>query len=214
LARFDVADVGVLLITDGYDDTTVDRVQAALSVLPPGFAAVQLRAKTLSARDLVVAGRALRDVTRERALLVVNDRVDVAVAVWADAVHVPANGLSVAAARRAGPSLLVGVSTHSLDEVRAAAGADYVAFGPVWPTPSKAAYGAPVGVDTLRRAVTVAAMPVFALGGVDLSRLAEVAGAGARPAGIRSCLGQPSLAAVAAAAADLYVACKNGPRIA
>jgi len=204
LAKLD--GVGVLLITDGFDGSTAERVAAALEVLPAYFAIVQLRAKQLSGRALCDAGRALREVTRDRAYLVVNDRVDVARAVGADGVHLPVSGLPIPVARRiAGPSLWIGASTHSVAEATAATslGADYLAFGPVWPTPSKASFGPAVGLPALQEAVAAVSVPVFALGGVDASRLGELRSVGARPACIRYCLGQPNLPAVARAAQSL-----------
>src|SRR5205085_355377 len=112
----------LLLITDGYDADTPARVAAALGALPPGAAAVQLRAKELGGRALCQAATTLRELTRAAgAPLVINDRLDVALAVEADGVHLPSRGLPPEAARRiAGERLLLGVSTHSLDEARAA----------------------------------------------------------------------------------------------
>ena len=105
--------------------------------------------------------------------LIVNDRVDIAIASGADGVHLPADSLAIADARRLlGRSRLIGVSTHDIGEVRAAgAGSDFAVFGPVFDPLSKTGYGAPRGIAALRAACRAAAgMPVFALGGITAER--------------------------------------------
>lgn len=158
-------------------------------VASAGVDAVQLREKHLDDRSLFELARQARKLLPREVLLLINGRADVALAAGADGVHLPSSGLPVAALRqRFGTRLLLGRSTHAPDEVTAAReeGADYVTFGPVYATPSKAAYGPPPGLDGLRRAVT-ASLPVLALGGVDPERLEEVAAAGAHGvAGIRA----------------------------
>ena len=190
----------LLLITDGFDELTLKRVRDAIDTLPRGFAAVQLRAKRLEGAALFAAATALRVVAP---ILVVNDRVDVALAAGADGVHLPSRGLPVAVARALVGGRLVGASTHLLAEAVAARrdGADYVVFGPVWPTGDK---GDAVGLDALAEAVRACApMPVFALGGVDAERARAAVAVGARVACIGAVLGQsePGSAARAIAAA-------------
>ncbi|HEY8022818.1 MAG TPA: thiamine phosphate synthase [Thermoanaerobaculia bacterium] len=175
-----------------------------------GVEAVQIREKALDDRalyDLVHRSRALLPAGVR---LLVNGRLDVALAAGADGAHLPAGGVPLAALRRRfGPGVLLGRSTHRPEEVEAARrdGADYVTFGPVYPTPSKQRFGAPPGLHGLADAVSRisgAEMPVYALGGVTLERLAEVASAGARgAAGIRlfrAAAELPRLVAAAAAA--------------
>lgn len=158
------------------------RAAAALAALPPGVAAVHLREKDLGGRELLALARSLLAVCRARGqLLIVNDRIDVAVAAGADGVHLPAAGVPVAEARRLlGPAALVGVSCHGAEDVARAlaAGASYATFSPVYDTPSKQAYGAPVGVDALRAAARLG-LPLVALGGVTAARVSEVRAAGA-----------------------------------
>jgi thiamine-phosphate pyrophosphorylase len=188
----------LLLITDGYDDRTPGRVEAAVRALPDGYAAVMLRAKGLEGRALFAAAERLRAIAP---ILIVNDRADVALAVAADGVHLPARGIPVEQARRwSRDRLIVGVSTHSLAEATAAwrGGADYVAFGPVWPTPGK---GPPVGVEALAAVVRAAPVPVFALGGVDAARAPACVAVGARLACIGAVLGRADAAAGARALA-------------
>ena len=160
----------------------VGAADAALAALPPGVAAVQLREKDLGGRALLALARALVAVCRARGqLLLVNDRLDVAIAAGADGVHLPAAGVPAGDARRLlGPGALVGVSCHSAADVARAlaGGASYGTFSPVYDTPSKRAYGAPVGVAALREAARLG-LPLVALGGVDAARAAEVRAAGA-----------------------------------
>jgi thiamine-phosphate pyrophosphorylase len=151
--------------------------------------AVQLREKDLADRARWALARNARRLLPETRLLI-NGRVDIARAVAADGVHLPAAEIPVAAARRvagADSGMLVGRSAHTLDEVEKAAseGADYVVFGPVFPTASKPGASA-VGLQALAQACSLG-VPVLALGGVGEGELAAVARAGARGmAGIRA----------------------------
>jgi thiamine-phosphate pyrophosphorylase len=158
-------------------------IEAVRAACEGGVRAVQLREKDLTAAELLPLALELRVVTREYgARLFINDRIDVALAVEADGVHLGGHSLPVAVARKIlGPRNLIGVSTHSVEEIAAAKseGADFVTFGPVYPTPSKAAYGPPLGLDRLREACRVSAFPVFALGGITAERVAELLAAGA-----------------------------------
>ncbi|HYN21028.1 MAG TPA: thiamine phosphate synthase [Thermoanaerobaculia bacterium] len=153
-----------------------------------GVGAVQIREKDLNDRDLYELTLGARATVAPPAVLLVNGRMDVAFAAGADGCHLPADGVPLAALRRRfGAQVLLGRSTHHVEEVERAAreGADYVTFGPVYDTPSKAQYGPPRGLEELARAAK-AGIPVYALGGVTLSRFAEVAAAGAAGvAGIR-----------------------------
>jgi thiamine-phosphate pyrophosphorylase len=173
----------VHLITDRrLTQDLAGRAADALVALPPGVVAVHLREKDLGGRALLALARSLLAVCRARGqLLIVNDRIDVAVAAGADGVHLPAAGVSVADARRLlGPAALVGVSCHGAEDVARAlaAGASYATFSPVYDTPSKRAYGPPAGVDALRAAARLG-LPLVALGGVTAARVPEVRAAGA-----------------------------------
>jgi len=179
------------------------RARAALAGLPRGRAAVHLRERDLSGRDLLTLARELLAACREAGqLLVVNDRADVALACGADGVHLPAAGIPPAEARRLlGPSALVGVSCHSEGDVSRAraGGADWATFGPVLDTPSKRPYGPPLGFDALARAARLG-LPLVALGGIDGSSAPAAAAAGARGVGvIRAWLAGPDPARTVAA---------------
>jgi thiamine-phosphate pyrophosphorylase len=160
-------------------------VRAALAGAPPdarGAIAVQLREKDIDGAALVALARDQRQVTQDAgAALYVNDRVDVALAVGANGVHLGGRSLAAADVARVAPALAIAVSTHSRHEIEAAraAGVRFAVFGPVWDTPSKRAYGAPVGLTALRDAAT-AGLPLLALGGVTPARVSDCLAAGAR----------------------------------
>ena len=171
-------------------------VEAALSAASttagPGAVAVQLREKDLDARDLYELARALRErCSRWGAALLVNDRLDIAIAAGADGAHLPANSFAVADARRLmGPSALIGVSTHQVGEVAEAqaAGADFAVFGPVYDPLSKPVYGPAGGVEKLGAACrAVPGLPLYALGGISAERVRELGRSlrrNDRPAGV------------------------------
>jgi thiamine-phosphate pyrophosphorylase len=154
---------------------------------------IQLREKDLSAKDLA---RVTRESVRRGAAhsegfaaarILVNDRLDVALAVRTGGVHLGENGLPVAEAKRlveahaSGKDFLVGVSCHSLEAAKSAAGdgASYLLFGPIFATPSKAAFGAPQGLGPLAEVCRSVAIPVLAIGGVTLENAAACCAAGA-----------------------------------
>jgi thiamine-phosphate pyrophosphorylase len=155
-------------------------VEAALQ---GGVDLVQLREKDGPDDEIVATGKRLRALCDEHdALLVVNDRPDLALHCGADAVHVGQDDEAIDSVRRAvGGDLLIGVSTHSPEQVAAAleADVDYFAVGPVHATPTKPGRPA-VGLDLVRHAASAARdRPFFAIGGIDTSNVAEVAAAGA-----------------------------------
>ncbi len=139
-------------------------------LLQAGLRMIQLREKDLASAELLQMAQKLRELTRRYdCLLLVNDRIDIAMAVDADGVHLRQNSMPAAAARKLlGSQKLIGVSTHSDDEILLAAdqGADFVTFGPVYYTPSKATYGFPKGLTELRKASRLSPIPVYALGGI------------------------------------------------
>jgi thiamine-phosphate pyrophosphorylase len=148
---------------------------------------IQIREKDLDARSLADLTRfAVTETRGTSARVLVNDRLDVALAANAAGVHLGENSLPLDVVnewrRSAGrPDFLIGVSCHSLESAGAAerAGADYIFFGPVFATPSKAGYGAPQGIDRLREVCAAVKIPVLAIGGVNLQNARECMAAGA-----------------------------------
>jgi thiamine-phosphate pyrophosphorylase len=182
--------LSLTLVTDRAQTNGRDLVGVVGECLAAGLPAVQVREKDLSAKDLAVLCRLLRNLTRDTgALLIVNDRVDVALAVGADAVQRSGTSLDVKDMRDiAGRQLRIGASVHSVEDAVDAErkGADWVVFGPVYDTPSKRAYGPPQGLERLAAVVQRVKIPVLAIGGVTPERVPEVIATGARGVGVIS----------------------------
>ncbi len=143
------------------------------------------------------------------AAFLINDRVDVALALAADGVHLTRRSLPPRESRELlGPERLIGVSCHSLADVREAedGGADFVVLGPIFETPSKAAYGPPLTTALLREARATTGLPILAIGGIQVTRVPEVITAGADGIAVISAVmaapdpGQAAAALVAAVA--------------
>ena len=160
--------------------SVIDVVRATIR---GGAGVVQLRAKTGSPRQVLTLGRALLAVTRAAGLpLIVNDRVDLALALGADGAHVGQDDLPVAAARRLlGPDRLLGVSVRTVAEAEAAvrAGADHLGAGDVYGTRSKDDAGVPIGASRLAAVARSVSVPVLAIGGITAQNAEDVARAGA-----------------------------------
>lgn len=209
---------GVYAIADGASGRPVlDLVDAFVR---GGAAVVQLRLKDAGAGELLRLAREARKLCPPGGpLLFVNDRPDVARLAEADGVHLGQEDLPLQAARQiVGPAMIVGVSTHSDEELAAAQGADYVGFGPIFATASKpgAVLPPPHGVEGLRRAVQRSKAPVVAIGGITAATAGAVARAGAHCiASIAEiCKAEnPELAVRALAAAfDVQATETGGPR--
>ncbi len=150
------------------------------AALDGGVEIVQLRAKDQTDADLLAAARRFKAACDEHdALLIVNDRPDLAVEAGADGVHVGQDDMPVGRARETvGPERIVGLSTHTPAQVDGAEGVDYIGVGPVNATPTKPGRPA-VGLDLVRYASAHARVPFFAIGGIDPSNIAAVRTAGA-----------------------------------
>lgn len=169
-----------------------DDLSLARSLLAAGPCALQLRLKGAPSRELVEVARKLRPLAAEAGVpFVVNDRLDVALAAGADALHLGQDDLPLSAAqealRRAGSArpLRIGISTHNLAQVEEAvrAGADYLGFGPVFATTTKENPDPVQGIEGLRQAVRAAGeVPVVAIGGITPERAPALAAAGAAAA--------------------------------
>ena len=180
------------LITNGKTDETTSPASAEFTHLVAlveaavvaGITLVQLREKFLRPRVLYeLTARAAANTRGTTTRLLVNDRADIARAAGADGVQLTTRSLPAHIVRRAfGANFLIGVSTHTLAEARAARtdGADFAVFGPLFDTPSKRAYGPPVGLDGLRLvAHDLAPFPVIAIGGITRANMADALAAGA-----------------------------------
>ena len=158
-------------------------LSVATAALDGGATIIQLRDKTASTRMLIEEGLALRALTRERgALLIVNDRVDVALAIEADGVHVGQDDMPAALARRLlGPHRILGVSAATMEEaeVAVAGGADYLGVGPIFPTRGKADAGPATGGELLTELARRYTTPLVAIGGITAENATEVVRAGA-----------------------------------
>lgn len=177
-------DFRLYLITDrtlfGDEESFCAGIEEALK---GGVKAVQLREKDVSIRTLLRMAYTLKELTdRYNARLFVNDRLDVALSVDADGVHLGNTSIPTYAARRAaGDKLMIGVSTHSTEDAEKAEqeGADFVTLGPIFETPSKAKYGKPLGPEILTRTRDRLSIPIFAIGGIKTNNIDEVQKRGA-----------------------------------
>jgi thiamine-phosphate pyrophosphorylase len=166
--------------------TVLARARERLAARP---ACLQLRAKRMGAAELRRTAVLLLPACRAAGVpLLVNDRLDVALAVGADGVHLGQDDLPLRDALRirASQRLLIGVSTHDLAQAQAASrdGADYIGFGPIFATQSKANPEPAVGLDRLREVCAAVSLPVVAIGGITLATVAAVAATGASAAAI------------------------------
>lgn len=172
------------LVTDRAQTGGRDPLAVLEQALAGGVKAVQLREKDLNGKALFeLAEKTRRLCDRYQASLLINDRIDVALAVDAAGVQITGVSLPVDVARNLlGPRKLLGASTHSLEEARQAQndGADFILFGPVYLTPSKAAFGAPQGLQALKKILENVSLPVYAIGGIKAEHIAELRSLGVR----------------------------------
>ena len=149
-----------------------------------GIRMLQLREKHLPDREILSLCRRLAAITRgSKTKLIVDDRADIALLGEADGVHLGQTDLTLAEARRiVGPNRIIGLSTHSLAQAREAIAQspDYIGFGPIYPTPTKAIPDPTVGTQLLREVIGFSPIPVVAIGGIDAKNLHTVIEAGAR----------------------------------
>lgn len=182
MVRF--AGAGLYLVTSGALSRGRSTVEIARAALAGGVKLIQLREKDLPLRRLMDLAGEIRQLTSEAgALLIVNDRIDVALSVGADGVHLGQDDLPVDAARRIAPDLIIGASTHSPDEaLRAEAdGASYINIGPLFPTGTKPDWtGACLGLEGLGAVSSAARGPFTVMGGIKRQHIPELVAAGAR----------------------------------
>jgi len=181
-----------------------DHVVIAAAALDGGADMIQLRDKSGDLRALLPQARAIQALCRVHgAIFIVNDRLDLALAAGADGAHVGQDDLPAGAARRLlGPGKILGVSTHDRAQAEAAcgAGADYIGFGPMFPTGTKDTGYTPRGLVGLREVRAAVGLPILAIGGITLETAADVIAAGATaPAVISAVADAPDVSAAASA---------------
>jgi thiamine-phosphate pyrophosphorylase len=163
-------------------------LEVAQAALEGGATMIQLRDKELSSRGLLDLALELRRLTRAyQAALIVNDRMDIAIACEADGTHLGQEDLPIELARQAmGPQTLLGASVKTVEEAQAAqeAGASYLGVGPIFPTGSKADAGEAIGLERLAAIVRATSRPVLAIGGITCDNIADVIRAGAHGAAV------------------------------
>ena len=198
--RFEDVRLYVLLTTAMCRRDVLDTARAAID---GGAGCIQLREKAMPDRDLLALAERLRQVAEATGtLVIVNDRADVAAAAGADGVHLGQDDLPVSAARRVLPGRsIVGVSTHTIAQARAAAdaGADYIGVGPMFPTATKDA-GPIAGEAFLRQVVPELSVPHVAIGGITVENVGRLVEAGARRVAVCSAVIAAADPAAAAAA--------------
>lgn len=172
------------LVTDRGMTQGRDLLWVLQQALDGGVKGIQLREKDLVGRELFFLAEAARKLTqRYHALLLINDRIDIALAMDADGVHLSTASIPIESARALlGRQRLLGASTHSLEEAQEAerSGADFVVFGPVYFTPSKASYGSPQGLAALKKVVEKLSLPIYAIGGIKPENIADTRRTGVR----------------------------------
>ena len=181
---------GLYVITDCVLRPDRSHVDVAKSALAGGARIVQLRDKTSPLSRVLAEGREIRRLTREAgAIFIVNDRVDVALALEADGVHLGPDDFPPAEARRLlGAERIVGVSVNSVEEAEAALrdGASYLGVGAIFGTTTKADAGEPIGLERLKEIKRATPLPVVAIGGIALNSIRSVSEAGADAAAVVS----------------------------
>jgi len=173
----------LFLVTDRHQTKGRPLVPLLQRVLTDAAPAIQLRERDLSARELVTLALELQAATASRrSQLLINDRIDVALALEGVGVHLRSNSLPVSVARQVlGTQRLLGISVHAVEEAVQveSQGADYIVLGPIYETPSKQMFGPPLGIHTLERACRLVRLPIIGIGGVTAARAREMRRAGA-----------------------------------
>jgi thiamine-phosphate pyrophosphorylase len=187
-------------------------IHVAEVMVKSGVDLIQLRGKKQSIDELVDLAEKMHELTsRSSTPLIVNDHAEVALRVPVEGVHVGQEDDSIEVARRkAGRAVVVGKSTHTLEQARSAQreGADYIGFGPIFATPTKPNY-APIGLSDIKRVHEEVSLPIFCIGGIKIDNLEQVISAGARRVAIvSSLLKAPDIAAYTHEAKRLLLSLK------
>ncbi len=191
-------DLRLYVITDSRLLGPRSLVEAVEEAIRGGATVIQYREKNAPTRKMVEEARLLRTLCKgKRVTFIVNDRIDVALAVDADGVHVGDEDMPVWLARKIlGPHKVIGASADTVEKalLYAAEGADYLGVGSIYPTSTKPDAGAPIGIEGLRRIVSVVNIPVVAIGGINADNAKEVLATGASGiAVISAVMGAPDI---------------------
>jgi thiamine-phosphate pyrophosphorylase len=185
-------DWSVCLVTDRRAAGGRDLLDIVRAAVTGGATLIQLRDKDASTREMLDLGRAMLEITRSAGVpLIVNDRIDVALALDADGVHVGQDDMPADITRNLiGPDRILGVSAETVAQAQAAedSGADYLGVGTVFATPSKADAGAPIGLDGLRAIAQISSVPILAIGGITADNAASIREAGAHGVAVISAI--------------------------
>ncbi len=172
------------VITDAKLSRGRSHLEVAQAAIEGGASIIQFRDKEMTTRQLVETARKIKELTDEADIpLIINDRLDVALGVDADGVHVGQDDMPAALARQLiGPNKILGVSASTVEEALQAEGqgADYVSASPVFTTPTKPDAPPPTGLEGLRAIVEAVNLPVIAIGGINEENATEVMEAGAQ----------------------------------
>ncbi|WP_461388948.1 thiamine phosphate synthase [Desulfosporosinus fructosivorans] len=190
---------GIYALTSELHSQGRSNIEVASEILASGVPILQYREKSKKVRKMYEECLVLRALTQEYgALFIINDHLDLALAVCADGVHIGQDDLPLSKVREiVGPNLMIGVSTHSPDQARAAVsgGADYIGVGPIYATHTKIDVCDPVGLDYLDYVVKNLEIPFVAIGGIKEHNLATVLKAGARTVAlVTEIVGNPDIA--------------------
>jgi len=209
--RFEKSDLYVVITEAFCAGRSSEEVLDA--VLEAGVTLIQFREKDLDDDRMYDRARAFRRLTRKAdALLIVDDRIDVALAVEADGVHLGRHDLPISVARKLAPDMIIGASTHSIEQAREAekAGASYVNIGPIYATQTKQKTAAPLGPEILDAIAREVGIPFSCMGGIKPENIAEVLAHGARhPAVVTAVTAHPDPGAAAAGLRARILECAN-----
>lgn len=185
-------DLRVYVITANVPQLGRTHEDVARAALAGGARIIQFRDKEMSNEEFIALARRIQQLTRKHnALLIINDRVEIALTIAADGVHVGQHDLAFAEVKRlARPGMILGVSATNYAEAAALAdsGADYLGVGPIFPTPSKSDATLPIGLDELARICRDVRIPIVAIGGIGQSNLPDIIQAGSAGAAVISAI--------------------------
>lgn len=183
---------GIYLITNHIEEKELfEKVKIAVK---SGVNIVQLRDKKASIKDLIKKARVIKKICDEKCLFIINDRVDISLAVKSDGVHLGQDDMPLLLARKILKEKIIGVSVDNLPEAKKAEeeGADYVSVGPIFPTRTKLDLPAPCGLDIIRKIKKSVKIPLVAVGGINAKNIREVFLAGSDAFAISSYIMQSS----------------------